>query len=108
MEMKSLATHPEVCDAGTAIASDGGSMTNSPNGPTIHAPPAHSNRPADPFLKGMYPGDLASTRFVKTIPCVAAPCRTVHAPSRTKSAAPRKHPARGLCNPYRIESCLGL
>jgi hypothetical protein len=54
MEMKSLATHPEVCDAGTAIASDGGSMTNSPNGPTIHDPPAHSNRPAEPFLKGVH------------------------------------------------------
>jgi hypothetical protein len=52
--MKSLATHPEVCDAGTEIASDGGSTTNSPNGPTIHDPLAHSNHPAEPFLKGMH------------------------------------------------------
>jgi hypothetical protein len=132
MEMKSLATHPEVCDAGTEIVSDGGSTTNSPNGPTIHDPLAHSNHPAEPFLKGMHTlargcpaelwlprvrapqdrfipegnayGDLASTRLVKTIPYVAASCPTVHASGRTQSVASRKHPARGICNPYRIES----
>jgi len=36
VEMKSQTTHPEVVDTGTEIASEMGSMTNSPNGPTIH------------------------------------------------------------------------
>jgi hypothetical protein len=54
MEMKSLATHPGVCDAGTEIASDVGSIANSPIGLTFHDPPAHSNRPAETFLKGMH------------------------------------------------------
>jgi len=48
--MRSMATPLEVCDAGTEIAFDGGSMTNSPNGPTIYDPPVHSNHPAEPFL----------------------------------------------------------
>ena len=55
MKRKSKATHPEVCDAGTEIASDLGSMTNSPKGPTFLHPPAHSNHPVETFLKGMHP-----------------------------------------------------
>ncbi len=34
--------------------------------------------------------------------------RGPYAPGPTQSAAPRGHPISGLCNPYRIEFCLGL
>ena len=48
--MRDKATPPEVCGSVTQIASDVGSIANSPNDPTFHAPPAHSNHPAEPFL----------------------------------------------------------
>jgi hypothetical protein len=54
VEMKSQTTHPEVCDTDTEIASYRGSIANSPNVPTFHDPPAHSNHPAESFLKGMH------------------------------------------------------
>jgi hypothetical protein len=52
--MRSKATPPEVCGFGTQIASDGGSIANSRNDPTFNDPPAHSNHPTEPFLKGMH------------------------------------------------------
>ena len=54
MELKFLATQPEVSDVGTEIASDVGSTTTSPNDPRNQAPLTHSNHPAEPFLKGMH------------------------------------------------------
>ena len=48
--MRDKATPHEVCGVVTQIAFDGGSIANSRNDPTFHAPPAHSNHPAEPFL----------------------------------------------------------
>ena len=52
--MRSMATPREVCGAGTDSAFDVGSIANSLIGPTFHDPPAHSNHPTEPFLKGMH------------------------------------------------------
>ena len=79
----------------------------SSNGPTFHDPPAHSNHPAEPCPKGMPVEGMISTGLVTTPPLVPAPRGTVHALGPTQPAFPRKHPALGLCNPYRIEFCLG-
>ena len=75
--MQTKATHPEVCDAGRGIASDVGSMTNSPNGPTIYDPPVHSNQTAQPFLKGMH--TLArGCQAERWLPRVGAPPTALH------------------------------
>ncbi len=84
-----------------------------PEGNAYPSPGLPSGAPATPgqlpksesFLKGMHMGDLASTRLVITIPVVAR--TTPHGPGPMQSAPPRKHPAPGICNPYRIESCVG-
>jgi hypothetical protein len=63
--------------AGTQIASDVGSIANSPNGPTFHAPPAHSNHPAETFLKGMH--TLArGCQAQRWLPRVRAPQTALH------------------------------
>jgi hypothetical protein len=134
--MRYKVTHPEPCDAGTQIASDGGSIANSPNGPTFDNPPAHSNHPAEPFLKGMhtlargcpsaapgYPGSAPpQERFIPEGNAYGGPGfdsarENDFLRGRTMPRVPRfghyavRRPARsprpGLCNPYRIEFCLG-
>jgi hypothetical protein len=129
--MKCKATHPEVCDTGTQIASDVGSIANSPNGrhdlrpsrafqPPGRTIPEGNAYPSPGLPSGALatPGPRPKRRFIPEGNAYGGPCFDSarendapswphHASGRTRSAAPRKHPAPGLCNPFRIESCLG-
>jgi hypothetical protein len=99
-----------------------GSTTNSPNGCTIHADPAHPNHPAEPFLKGLhtlaqrsagYPGydsqerfipqgnasgDLASTRLIKRSPLWP------HHAARSTLQALHNPPSRAVTLPRSMQS----